>query len=162
MTLADVLYVLDGGEVQQRGRPIDVYRTPANRFVARFLGSPAMNVGEATLARRDGGWLAGELPVVGASEFTGLEVGREVLVGVRPHDVAPASEADAALQLAVEVVETLGPELTVHGKLRSGGQEFVAVLPADHPVRRGDTLPLRIERMHLFDRTTERSLRGSA
>jgi ABC-type sugar transport system ATPase subunit len=159
MTLADVLYVLEGGEVQQSGRPIDVYRVPVNRFVARFLGSPAMNIGEAKLSRREGGWFAGELAVVGASEFTGLEPGREVFVGVRPHDVALTKDMPS-LRLAVEVVETLGPELTVHGKLvGSDGQSFVAVLPADHPVRRGDTLPLRIERMHLFDRTSERSLR---
>jgi ABC-type sugar transport system ATPase subunit len=157
MTLADVLYVLEGGEVQQHGPPIEIYRNPANRFVARFLGSPAMNVQEAKLERRDGQWFAGELAIVGASEFAGLEPGREVLVGVRPHDVAVTT--DPALRLAVEVVETLGPELTVHGRLVPSGQAFIAVLPADHPVRRGDTLPLRIDRMHLFDRTTERSLR---
>src|SRR5690606_6947625 len=154
MTLADVLYVLDGGEVQQRGRPIDVYRNPSNRFVARFLGSPAMNVGAATLEQRDGGWFAGHFPVVGAQEFDGLEVGREVLVGVRPHELALAGDTAPALELAVEVVETLGPELTVHGKLLADTEQpFVAVLPAEHPVRRGDTLPLRVERVHLFDRT---------
>ncbi|HVH98451.1 MAG TPA: TOBE domain-containing protein, partial [Enhygromyxa sp.] len=82
-----------------------------------------------------------------------------VFVGVRPHDVVLDSDSPA-LQLAVEVVETLGPELTVHGKLAGEpSQAFVAVLPADHPVRRGDTLPLRIVRMHLFDRASQRSLR---
>jgi ABC-type sugar transport system ATPase subunit len=159
MTLADVLYVLEGGEVQQHGRPIDIYRNPANRFVAGFLGSPAMNMQEATLAQRDGQWFAGDLAVVGASEFEGLEPDRELFVGVRPHDVTLTDQAPT-LQLAVEVVETLGPELTVHGKLVSTpSQDFVAVLPADHPVRRGDTLPLRIARMHLFDRASTRSLR---
>jgi ABC-type sugar transport system ATPase subunit len=162
MTLADVLYVLEGGEVQQSGRPIDVYREPANRFVARFLGSPAMNVSEATLELRSKEWFVGELPVVGAAEFDGLEHGREVFVGVRPHDVALADDSVATLRLAVEVVETLGPELTVHGKLVSSGQAFICVLPAEHPVRRGDTLALVVERMHLFDRATERSLRRPA
>jgi ABC-type sugar transport system ATPase subunit len=158
MTLADVLYVLEGGEVQQHGRPIDIYRHPANHFVARFLGSPAMNMTQASLAQRDGQWFADELALVGASEFTGLELGREVFVGVRPHDVA--LDGEGSLQLAVEVVETLGPELTVHGTLLSRPEDrFIAVLPADHPVRRGDTLPLRIARMHLFDRASKRSLR---
>ncbi len=159
MTLADVLYVLEGGEVQQRGRPIDVYRAPANRFVARFLGSPAMNISEATLAARDGGWAVGDIRVVDAAEFRGLESGRELFVGVRPHDLTLAGERAPDLRLAVEVVETLGPELTVHGTLAGSGQPFVAVLPADHPVRRGDTLALCVERMHLFDRESERSLR---
>jgi ABC-type sugar transport system ATPase subunit len=163
MTLADVLYVLEGGEVQQRGRPIDIYRAPANRFVAQFLGSPAMNVYERALAQRESAWRAGEFPLIGADEFAGLEPGREVFVGVRPHDLAlTLAEAEADLRLAVEVVETLGPELTVHGTLvceAGPAQALVAVLPADHPVRRGDLLPLRIERMHLFDRATQRSLR---
>ena len=158
MTLADVLYVLEGGEVQQHGRPIDIYRNPANRFVAGFLGSPAMNLHEAALERRNGQWFASEVAVVGAAEFAKLEPGREVFVGVRPHDVA-LTDHDPDLQLAVEVVETLGPELTVHGKLVGSQRAFVAVLPADHPVRRGDTLPLRIVRMHLFDRASQRSLR---
>jgi len=162
MTLADVLHVLDNGEVQQRGRPIDIYREPANRFVAKFLGSPAMNVNEAILERASGRWTVGDLALVDPQEFAGLEPGRELFVGVRPHDVTLAGSEPADLQLAVEVVETLGPELTVHGKLvTEPGFErpFVAVLPADHPVRRGDVLPLRVERMHLFDRITEKTLR---
>jgi ABC-type sugar transport system ATPase subunit len=163
MTLADRLFVLQGGEVQQCGKPIDVYREPSNCFVARFLGSPAMNLLERRLDRGGEGWVAGEIAIREPSGFSGLEAGREVVVGIRPHDLSVCSEADADLRMHVDVVETLGPELTVHGKLlaREGGtgQSFIAVLPADHPVRRGDTLPLRIDRMHLFDRASERSLR---
>ena len=159
MTLADVLYVLEGGEVQQSGRPIDIYREPVNCFVAKFLGSPAMNMQTLELRRDGARWLAGALPVVAATEFEGLEDGRRVFVGIRPHDlrlVPPGDEAD--LSLRAEVVETLGPELTVHGVLDSG-EPFVAVLPADHPVARGDSLTLKIERMHLFDADTESTLR---
>ena len=91
-----------------------------------------MNIGAATLVQRDGGWFAGHVPVVGPQEFDGLEIGREVLVGVRPHELVLAGETAATLELAVEVVETLGPELTVHGKLLAEPEQpFVAVLPAD-------------------------------
>jgi ABC-type sugar transport system ATPase subunit len=159
MTLADRLFVLEGGLVQQSGRPIDIYREPSNRFVARFLGSPAMNMSEATLAQRDGVWFADTLALIGAAEFDGLEPGREIFVGVRPHDLTLARDREPHLSLAVEVVETLGPELTVHGTLVTLGQPFVAVLPADHPVRRGDTIGLCVDRMHLFDRASQRSLR---
>jgi ABC-type sugar transport system ATPase subunit len=166
MTLADVLYVLEGGEVQQRGRPIDIYNEPANRFVATFLGSPAMNVGKARLAATGDTWQVAGLRVRAPERFASLEDGREVLVGVRPHDVVLADDAsegaDAELRLRAEVVETLGPELTVHGAPLSNeafGESFVVVLPAEHPVQRGDTLALKVERLHLFDANTEKSLR---
>jgi hypothetical protein len=66
------------------------------------------------------------------------------------------------LRMRARVVETLGPELTVHGQLiEPAGFEgsFVAVLPAEHPVARGDELGLVVERLHLFDASTERTLR---
>lgn len=165
MTLADVLFVLQGGEVQQRGRPIDVYREPSNRFVATFLGSPAMNIGTVTLARDGDLWRAGALPIAEPDRFAGLAPDRRVLVGVRPHDVSllDANSHLVDLRLRASVVETLGPELTVHGELvddASFGRSFVAVLPAEHPVQRGDVLGLAVNRLHLFDLDTERSLRA--
>ncbi|PRQ06499.1 ABC transporter ATP-binding protein [Enhygromyxa salina] len=164
MTLADVLFVLDGGEVQQRGRPIDIYREPANCFVAKFLGSPAMNLSPVELRREspDQRWFAGQFPVATPTAFAGLETGRRVVAGVRPHDLVLASEGAGDLELDVEVVETLGPELTVHGTLRTQagpGQAYVAVLPAEHRVTRGDTLALKLEHLHLFDADTKRTLR---
>jgi ABC-type sugar transport system ATPase subunit len=176
MTLADVLFVLQGGEVQQRGRPIDVYREPSNRFVATFLGSPAMNIRTATLSHDGDRWWAGALPLPQPDRFAGLTPGRRVLVGVRPHDVSLISlvsrvDGDpgrADLRMRVSVVETLGPELTVHGELivedsfesGAGRASFVAVLPAEHPVARGDVLGLAVARVHLFDLDSERSLRA--
>jgi ABC-type sugar transport system ATPase subunit len=162
MTLADVLFVLQGGEVQQRGRPIDVYREPINRFVATFLGSPTMNIGTGTLAREGERWRVGALSIPEPDRFAGLAPDRRVLVGVRPHDLSLVDSARADLRLRATVVETLGPELTVHGTLvdeASFGASFVAVLPADHPVKRGDVLDLAVTRLHLFDADTERSLR---
>ncbi|WP_052549510.1 ABC transporter ATP-binding protein [Enhygromyxa salina] len=172
MTLADVLYVLEGGEVQQRGRPIDIYREPANCFVAKFLGSPAMNLSEVELRREsvaqqpERPWFAGQFPVATPAAFAQLEPGRRVFAGVRPHDLTLATDGAGDLELQVEVVETLGPELTVHGKLRAGtspnsgpDQAYVAVLPAEHRVARGDTLALKVEHLHLFDAVTQRTLR---
>jgi ABC-type sugar transport system ATPase subunit len=162
MTLADVLFVLQGGEVQQRGRPIDVYREPSNRFVATFLGSPTMNIGTATLAREGDRWRAGTLPITRPDRFAELAADRRVLVGVRPHDVSLAEPDRADLRLKATVVETLGPELTVHGTLVDDdtfGSSFVVVLPADHPVQRGDVIGLSVTGLHLFDVDSERSLR---
>jgi ABC-type sugar transport system ATPase subunit len=165
MTLADLLFVMQGGEVQQRGRPIDVYREPSNRFVATFLGSPAMNIGAGTLVFEAERWRVGALPISQPDRFAGLAPDRRVLVGVRPHDVTlvdPTDPKRTHLRMRATVVETLGPELTVHGTLlddESFGPSFVAVLPAEHPVQRGDVLALAVTRLHLFDHETERSLR---
>jgi ABC-type sugar transport system ATPase subunit len=165
MTLADVLYVLEGGAVQQRGRPIDIYRAPTNCFVAKFLGSPAMNLSLVELGRAspDQPWRAGNLPIANPDVFAGLEQGRRVFAGVRPHDLALVDPANADLELDVEVVETLGPELTIHGKLRGTEQAYVAVVSSEqglaHGVTRGDTLPLRVEHLHLFDADTKQTLR---
>jgi ABC-type sugar transport system ATPase subunit len=157
MTLADVLFVLQGGEVQQRGAPIVVYQNPANCFVARFLGSPAMNLLERKLARAESGWAAGELAIREPEKFTELAPDKPVKVGIRPHDLAQCPEDEADLLVRVDVVETLGPELTVHGSV--AGQPFITALPAGNAVKRGDVLPLRVERLHVFDGQTDRSLR---
>src|SRR5207253_4417958 len=58
MTLADTLWVLNGGRVEQKGRPLDVYERPRTRFVATFLGSPQMNLVDAVLAPKDDAWIA--------------------------------------------------------------------------------------------------------
>ncbi|EDM75742.1 ABC transporter, ATPase subunit [Plesiocystis pacifica SIR-1] len=161
MTLADVLYVLEGGEVQQRGRPIDIYDEPRNCFVAGFLGSPAMNLLRAPLTRAGELWRAGEVAVRDAGHFSKLRPDAEVILGLRPHDLRACAEAEADLHLEVEVVETLGPELTVHGVLRGDAQRqpFIAALPAKLAVQKGERVPLRVERLHLFDAATEQSLR---
>ncbi len=160
MTLADRLFVLQAGQVQQSGQPIEVYRAPINCFVAGFLGSPAMNLLDRELSQSDAGWSAGELAIREPQAFTQLAPGREVVVGVRPHDTSVCSDEHADLRLHVDVVETLGPELTVHGELQTApGRAFIAALPSEHAVRRGDVIPLRVDRLHLFDRQTTRSLR---
>ncbi len=158
MTLADVLVVLDGGRIQQTGRPLDVYRRPANRFVAGFLGAPAMNMLPATVAAdaravvlRDGTIIA----VPELESFGGLVPGREVDLGIRPHDLRV--ESTGALALTVELCETLGPSINLHGSI--SGAPFVAVIDGDAAPARGTTLRLTATVAHLFDRDSGVSLR---
>lgn len=164
MTLADRLFVLEGGHVQQAGAPLEIYERPANRFVASFVGSPAMNFLPGTIGR-DGdravveigegdGALSVQVPEDGGYE--GLEQGRSVCVGVRPHDLQ--AHGEGALVLRAELVETLGPDAHVHGQI--AGQPFIASLPGSRPVERGHSIALAVTNLHLFDASSGVSLRA--
>ncbi|HEX6979599.1 MAG TPA: sn-glycerol-3-phosphate ABC transporter ATP-binding protein UgpC, partial [Alphaproteobacteria bacterium] len=123
MTMGDRIAVLNGGLIQQLGAPQELYDTPANLFVAGFIGSPAMSFLSARLVQVDGGAavvFAGtgveRAPrVSGALAGAGTAEGRAVVVGVRPESLRLASdEAAVALTGTVELVEHLGNEQLVH------------------------------------------------
>ncbi len=118
MTLGDRVAVLKGGVIQQCETPQVLYNRPANLFVAAFIGSPSMNLYEATVARGalrlgsqtlcDSEELARHHPPVAAYE------GRTVIVGVRPEHLEPATADAHALSGHVHLVEALGSEILVH------------------------------------------------
>jgi sn-glycerol 3-phosphate transport system ATP-binding protein/multiple sugar transport system ATP-binding protein len=169
MTLADTLWVLNGGLVEQSGPPLEVYEKPKSVFVATFLGSPPMNLFEGALTA-DGGE-RGEVFVEGqgvrvradASRHTQLTPGRKVKFGVRPHDLVVAGEGRAAVgELHVELVEALGFEAYAYGWVTSAGPRVIARLAPEHARRAkvGDVIPVaaELERLHLFDAETGRAL----
>ncbi len=153
MTLADRLVVLRAGAVEQQGPPLEVYERPASRFVAAFLGSPAMNFVTAVMGA-DG--------ATATAEGLRLAVrpalpGSKVLLGVRPHDVVPAD--DGGIALRVDVVEPMGFEAYAHGTV--GGEPFVARLDGSVALPKpGDLLRLTVPKraVHRFDPETERAL----
>ena len=160
MTLADTLWVLNGGLVEQKGPPLEVYERPRTRFVATFLGSPKMTMLDGVLVRENGRFLAeggGVRAVVDDDRFgSSLEEGRQVTIGIRPHDLGLAKNGAATVaELKVELVEALGSEAFAHGWLRASGPSVVARLDADdaRSVRSGSAIPLAIApaRVHLFD-----------
>jgi ABC-type sugar transport system ATPase subunit len=166
MTLADTLWVMNGGVVEQKGAPLEVYERPRSKFVATFLGSPQMNLVDAVVTRKDGQtWVdgGGVLAAVDEDRFgAALEPGRKVVVGIRPHDFTVTSAADAAATLKVELVEALGFEAFAYGWLRASGPRIVARLEAADAkrVRAGAELPLGVDpsRVHLFDPQSGRAL----
>jgi sn-glycerol 3-phosphate transport system ATP-binding protein len=120
MTLGDRLVILERGRVEQVGTPLEVYRRPASRFVAGFLGSPAMNLIAATLAP-DGGTLRVEGATLPLAEPRTAEAGRPVLLGIRPEHLRPAAgPVGSGLLLEVDGVEALGADTVAHGRLPSG------------------------------------------
>jgi multiple sugar transport system ATP-binding protein len=151
MTMGDRVAVMRDGALQQLAPPREIYDSPANLFVAAFMGSPSMNLYEAALA--DGaegpvlvlGWqrlsLAGTAAVhraqaVGAGE-------RAIVVGIRPEDLSPASPQvgdEHALTVGVELVEALGNEQLLHFSIdaaRYRDAVDAAVVDGAHPVASG-------------------------
>jgi multiple sugar transport system ATP-binding protein len=169
MTMADRIFIMNRGVLQQSGTPMDVYSRPVNRFVAGFIGSPAMNFIEAQIVAADG-----EL-FVDTGEFR-LRIpeslrpplrphaGRPAVFGVRPEDIA-AHDPRAGngngntLQVRAEVVETLGSEIFAH--LACGAHSIVARMEVpDKPLRVGDSLlvDLRMTKTHVFDSETSQTI----
>jgi multiple sugar transport system ATP-binding protein len=123
MTLATRIVVMNKGVIQQIGSPSDVYSKPANLFVARFIGTPAItllegrvrNTGGAAVFVADGG---AELPLPKAS--SGLSDGKRITLGLRPEFLQRSSEGLTACRASVEIVEPTGPEdiviLSLSGK----------------------------------------------
>jgi multiple sugar transport system ATP-binding protein len=156
MTLGDRIVVLEAGHVRQVDTPLALYDTPANRFVAGFIGSPAMNFVEGQMRRDEGGRFVSddgaiELPL---PDRPGMQDNRRITLGVRPEHVelAGAVERPGVLQGKVELVEQMGSEGYLH--VNVAGHAITARLPHGVAPAIGDTLPLALdtERIHLFDR----------
>jgi multiple sugar transport system ATP-binding protein len=138
MTLADQVVVMRDGVIEQAGAPLDLYRAPANRFVAGFIGSPRMNFVPVTLSAGAAGTEARATPDGPPLALAGRPAATEAVLGFRPEH-ATASSPGSFLDGEVTVVEHLGNE--THAYVSAGLAEPVVLrLPADHPARRGDVI----------------------
>jgi len=156
MTLADQVVVLDKGRIQQVGAPMTIYDRPSNVFVARFLGSPAMNVIRGRVTHADGGMLR----LVAGSLSTDLRpdrmadvptAGSDVLVGIRPELISVAPAAQLAWPARLRLVESLGAQDLLY--LDDAGQSLAAAGPSGlgAALGRGDvSFEVRPEAIHLF------------
>ena len=163
MTLGDRVVVMRDGLVQQVGEPLELYNEPANRFVAGFLGSPAMNFATVTVQQTDGALWAEDdgirirVPGQTAGRL-GRFAGQQVTMGVRPEDLHLASDADPAelgFDAAVEVVEKLGSEILLD--VAVGHNTMVASVEPNVRVNVHQKLRLALnpERLHFFDAENE-------
>lgn len=166
MTLADKLWVMNGGVVEQAGAPLEVYEHPRTRFVATFLGSPHMNMVDAKLKNEGGRLFAvggGLRCAVPSARFDAASDGLEVCLGIRPHDLGRTGDAVAAMR--VEVIEALGSEAFVHGKVDGADTRLVARIEPEEAkkLRAGTTISVGVDpaRIHLFDRASGVTLDGT-
>jgi len=163
MTLGSRVVVMKDGLVQQVGEPMEIYSRPQNRFVAGFIGSPAMNFIPTTIAEQ-GGALFAEAPgikvKVPAERAAGLGAykGQAVTLGIRPEDLRVSAPGDApglSFDAVVEVVEPLGAEILLD--TTAGGQSVVARVDPSTRARPHERIRLAFvpERIHFFDAGTE-------
>jgi sn-glycerol 3-phosphate transport system ATP-binding protein len=154
MTLADRLIVMNAGNVDQIGRPLDLYESPATAFVAGFTGSPAMNLVAGRLDTA--ALLIGDIRLPLAAAVPNAS-GRPVLVGLRPEHLDLAS--DGPLALRVELLERLGADTILHGRL-ADGVALTARTAAHFAPDLGDIARFAIgpDKIHLFDPDSGRRL----
>ena len=169
MTMASRIFIMHEGALQQSGPPLRVYRQPANRFVAGFIGSPAMNFIEATLRCEDGAYFIDatgfklRLPAA-FSPLVDPYRDRQVVFGLRPEDITwhdPASDGANGNTVAVraDVVEPLGSEIFIY--LTCGPHVVVARMDVpETPLAVGQDLvvDLKMANTHLFDKETSRTI----
>ena len=159
LTLADRIAVMKDRRIQQLGTPQEVYLRPANRFVATFVGSPAMCLFQGQITT--GPIFAGAGFAIALQDCptdTPLQPGQAVELGIRPEHVELAPGAPEAVSAVVEIIEPMGSDLLVWTRL--GSARLSVRLPAETAVALGDTLQLRLppHRLNLFDIATGQRL----
>ncbi|RBI63377.1 sugar ABC transporter ATP-binding protein [halophilic archaeon] len=156
MTMGDRIAVLDDGELQQLGTPLECYHTPANEFVAGFIGSPSMNFLDLEFDPSSGVGRSGDVSYEFADEQAEQirdETGGAgtVTLGIRPEDIRLAEEEGPdTVAATVQVVEPMGRESILH--LDVDGFEVTAAVSGDYDVAHGDSLRVRLcrDRIHAF------------
>jgi multiple sugar transport system ATP-binding protein len=167
MTMGDRIVIMNNGEIQQVGAPMEVYDQPVNTFVAGFIGSPAMNFFQGKLTAQnsdlfvDFGKFAVKLPKSQVNRF-GNHVNQRVVFGIRPENISDREETGEHQQervpAKVNVVEPLGSEVIV--ELSAGDHTFVGRLDPTTTARPMQEMAVYFDmgRFHLFDAETGVSL----
>ncbi|HEY7942433.1 MAG TPA: sn-glycerol-3-phosphate ABC transporter ATP-binding protein UgpC [Candidatus Limnocylindrales bacterium] len=154
MTMGQRIAVMSAAKLQQVGSPQELYDHPANRFVAGFIGSPAMNFIDATV--RGSGGLATlisdgvDMAVPGTYP---LRDAQSVVIGMRPEhlELVEPTGLHGAIHGSADVVEYLGNEELIH--VTSGGHDLIALVDSSYHVKAGDAITLYapLEKVHFFD-----------
>ena len=170
MTLADRVVVMNGGNIEQIGSPHELYHNPKTRFVAGFIGSPAMNFIPCRLAEasgaltvRVGGGLSLPVPAERAAAYR-THTERAMILGMRPEHIteARAYGAGAQFTVPVDVVEPMGMETMIYFNIE--GVEVCARVSPESAMAPGERMPLMADmrHMHLIDPESDRVIEAPA
>jgi multiple sugar transport system ATP-binding protein len=166
MTMGDRIVIMKDGHIMQVGTPLEVYNFPDNKFVAGFIGSPAMNFFSAKLVEVDGALTidTGSFQVIVPQEYYdtyGSYKDKEVTFGIRPEDITDALPVDSRGQwekliAMVRLIEPLGAEIVL--EMESGQQRFTARVDPQSKSRRNQEVEVHFDmrKMQLFDADTQK------
>ncbi|BAT61630.1 sn-glycerol-3-phosphate import ATP-binding protein UgpC [Variibacter gotjawalensis] len=162
MTLGDLVVIMKDGLVQQVGTPLEVYNTPANLFVASFIGAPAMNILQGTVdASGETVNIEGFSLRVGEKNKAALRgfVGKPVTVGIRPEHIALGGNGNDVDGI-VDVIEQLGSEMHLDMQIGKSHATVARVAPdAKIAVKQGARLSINPDAMHFFEPDTQNAIR---
>lgn len=163
MTMGDRIAILNGGELQQIGTPLDCYHSPANQFVAGFIGSPAMNFFDVTVS--DDTLIHDDFRYQISSE-TADKIDKsnkkDLVLGIRPEDIRPAEEDDVnSISIVSKVIEPMGDLTYLYFDI--GDTTCVASISGDRIVEENSRFSIVFpeDRIHLFDKDTEEAIKNS-
>lgn len=156
LTMADRIAIMRDGLIEQVGTPHEVFAKPANVFVASFIGTPQMNLVEASLA----GFKSGDATINLGGSSISLAINAaaaklknpKITLGIRPRAfIAVDKSTQDSLTAQAELIEPMGAETLIHARLKDGG-EIRAVVPRDKRVKIGETLHLKLDatQTHVF------------
>ena len=153
MTMGDRIAVLDRGELQQIGTPLECYHLPANRFVAGFIGSPSMNFFEVKKGREGERLVHEDFTYALDSEVTATLDGasESLTLGIRPEDIRIAADNEDVITIEVDVVEPLGDQSFIYFDI--GDQTCTASVSGEEYIREGQQIDIvfPLDRIHIFD-----------
>ena len=162
MTMGDRIAILDGGKLQQIGKPLECYHQPVNRFVAGFIGSPSMNF---LTVRRDGDRLEHDEFSYTISESTAdaiADASKDLTLGIRPEHIELVdASAKNAIETPITVVEPMG-EVT-YAYFEIGGATYTASIDGERRIEAEDTVHVSFpeRKIHLFDGQTGEAVKHS-
>jgi ABC-type sugar transport system ATPase subunit len=144
MTLSDKIVLLNAGRIEQFGSPLDVYRKPANRFVAEFIGSPKINI----LQKNEALSLFAGMPA--AHSIGSFE---KVVLGLRAHELETVPAGNATLKARVSVIEEYGDRAYIYVETEGAGTALVMEMTGMEDVKVGDIVGLapRVPQPLVFD-----------
>jgi multiple sugar transport system ATP-binding protein len=165
MTMGDRIVVLKDGLIQQIGTPLGLYNKPINRFVAGFIGSPAMNIMKSAIREVGGKLVADEGDFAieldsRLAEAMRPYMGKDVLIGIRPEDLVVMDKqvAGQSVPAKVEVVEPLGSEILLYVSTKQ--HQIIVRIPPHFEFHVGDAANFKpaLEKIHFFDIETENAI----
>src|SRR5665648_106084 len=164
MTMADRMFIMNDGLLQQAGAPLEVYKKPNNKFVAGFIGSPAMNFIDSKIVKENADYFIDaesfkvKIPQAFYPKIADY-AGKEIIFGVRPEDLynkqfAPDATPINTIKTMVEVIEPLGAEIFIY--LTCGKHSLVGKMDARTQVKveQDMEVALDMEKTHIFDPKT--------